>query len=77
MTKLQSRAGELKTVDEWQADCKVFYSQLKLDKTPQDFWERYKRVLGLHPEGQQEWSGRKPQRATNEGATNGKNFTTD
>jgi hypothetical protein len=75
MTKLQSRAGELKSVEEWQQDCKVFYSHLKLNKTPQDFWERYKRVLGLQPEGIREWDGRKPQRSN--GATNGKDFAID
>ena len=59
MNLLQSKLGEIKTIDEWKAECNQFYANLHI--SPSDQWERYQLILELWPVGSNRlWSGRKP-----------------
>lgn len=76
---LQSNKGEVKTVDEWQAECEAFYASIKIDNhIVTDRWERYSRILGLQPVGtERSWSGRKPCRIRTEKIQKGGTVNSD
>lgn len=68
MNTLQSRRGDIKSIEEWRKECDLFYKDLGLSVSKQ--WERFNSVMGLRHIGEERRGDyRKPVRAQKEGLT--------